>query len=189
LRNSAFWASVRQTTPQENVPVPARPIVFYPDERLSQPAAPVERFDDALAALVRDIGDTMMAAPAVGLTAVHLGVPLRVTLIRLDLSKPATVYVNPEILWASQETAAHTEGSVSLPGLSEEVTRPARVRAGYLTADGEWREEEADGFLAATLQHEIDQLDGVFWLARLSRLKRERLLKKADKLRRSGAPG
>ncbi|WP_293854945.1 peptide deformylase [uncultured Alsobacter sp.] len=168
--------------------MPARPIVFYPDERLNRPAAPVERFDETLAGLVRDIGDTMIAAPAVGLTAVHIGVPLRVTMIRLDLSRPASVYVNPEVLWASQETAAHTEGSVSLPGLSEEVTRPARVRVGYLTAEGEWREDEADGFLAATLQHEIDQLDGVFWLARLSRLKRERLLKKAGKLRRADRP-
>jgi peptide deformylase len=169
--------------------VPARPIVLYPDERLSAPAAPVESFDEGLAALVRDIGDTMMAAPAVGLTAVHIGVPLRVTLIRLDLAKAATVYVNPEILWSSDETASHTEGSVSLPGLNEEVTRPARVRVGYLTPEGEWCEVEADGFLAATLQHEIDQLDGVFWLSRLSRLKRERLLKKAGKLRRADRDG
>lgn len=164
----------------------ARPIVLYPDPRLSRPAEAVTVFDEALAALAMDIADTMMAAPAVGLTAVHVGVPSRVVAIRLDLAVPATVYVNPEVVWASEDTATQTEGSVSLPGLSEEVTRPARVRVRYATIAGEPREVEADGFLAACLQHEIDQLDGVFWLARLSRLKRERLLKKADKLRRSG---
>jgi len=164
----------------------ARPIVLYPDPRLSRPAALVTAFDDALAALGADIADTMMAAPAVGLTAVHVGVPLRVVGIRLDLAVPTTLYVNPEVVWTSAETATQTEGSVSLPGLSEEVTRPARVRVRFATLAGDAREVDADGFLAACLQHEIDQLDGVFWLSRLSRLKRERLLKKADKLRRAG---
>jgi peptide deformylase len=76
------------------------------------------------------------------------------------------------------------EGSVSMPGVTEEIERPARVRVGFLDLEGAWREEEADGFLAICLQHEIDQLDGVFWIDRLSRLKRERVVKRFEKLSR-----
>lgn len=94
------------------------------------------------------------------------------------------IYVNPAVEDASQDTQRHTEGSVSMPGITEEVERPARIRVRYRTLDGEARTEEADGFLATCLLHEIDQLDGVFWLQRLSRLKRERAVRRWEKARR-----
>ena len=96
----------------------------------------------------------------------------------------ARTYVNPKIDWASTETVRHQEGSVSMPGVTEEIERPARVRVIYRTLDGETRTEEADGLLALCHQHEIDQLDGIFWLQRLSRLKRERAVKRYEKLKR-----
>jgi peptide deformylase len=90
-------------------------------------------------------------------------------------------YVNPEIVTASAESAKHVEGSVSMPGVSEEVERPARATVRYRDIDGVAHIEEADGLLAVCLQHEIDQLDGVFWTQRLSRLRRERALKRYAK--------
>jgi len=91
-------------------------------------------------------------------------------------------YVNPIVLEASAEMASHDEGSVSMPGIRERVTRPARIRLRYADPGGALHEEIAEGFEAAVLQHEIDQLDGLFWIHRLSRLKRDRLLKRFGKL-------
>jgi peptide deformylase len=163
--------------------VTARPLVLYPDPRLKQPAEPVRDFDDTLRTLIADIVDTMRAAPAVGLTAVHIGVLKRVVVLLLPSPADAVpdVFINPEIVTASPETARHTEGSVSMPGMSETVERPARITLRYQTPDGTLRETEAEGFRAACLQHEIDQLDGIFWIDRLSRLKRDRLLKRFGK--------
>jgi peptide deformylase len=91
------------------------------------------------------------------------------------------------VAWASTERAAHTEGSVSMPAVTEQIERPAVVRVRYQDLSGTVCEEEAKGFRAACLQHEMDQLDGVFWIDRLSRLKRDRLVKRFDKLRRANA--
>jgi peptide deformylase len=162
-------------------------VVLYPDPRLRQKAEPVAAWDDALAALARDVVETMSAVSALGLTAVHVGIPRRLAVIRLEPAAESRVYVNPEVVWASPERAAHTEGSVSMPGVTETVERPARVRIRFQDLSGTTREEEARGFEAACLQHEIDQLDGIFWLERLSRLKRERAVKRFGKQRRAGA--
>lgn len=160
-----------------------RPIVRYPDAALRTPCATVEHFDAELRALAADLLDTMRAAPGVGITGPHIGVLRRITVIELTQGE-VRVYVNPVVEEASQDTQRHTEGSVSMPGVTEEVERPARIRVSYRTLDGEARTEEADGFLATCLLHEIDQLDGVFWLQRLSRLKRERAVKRWEKARR-----
>ena len=109
-------------------------------------------------------------------------------MIRLDPADEPRTYVNPEVAWASTERAVHTEGSVSMPGVTEQIERPAVVRVRYQDLSGAVCEEEAKGFRAACLQHEIDQLGGVFWIDRLSRLKRDRLVKRFDKLRRANAP-
>ena len=93
-------------------------------------------------------------------------------------------YCDPRIIWASPETSAFEEGSVSMPGIRESVTRPARIRMAWRSLSGEEREAAFEGFLAACLQHEIDQCDGIFWLDRLSRLKRDRALARFAKLRR-----
>ncbi|WFU45081.1 peptide deformylase [Bradyrhizobium sp. CB82] len=161
-----------------------RPIVRYPDRRLAIPARPVTVFDDALQELARDLLETMRAAPGIGITAPHIGIPVRVVVLELDAKDGARTYVNPEITWASPEMILHREGSVSMPGVNDEVTRHARVRISYRDVDGNMQTEESDGLRAVCHQHEIDQLDGMFWIQRLSRLKRERLIKRFEKMSR-----
>jgi peptide deformylase len=131
-----------------------------------------------------DLFDTMKAAPGVGITAPLVGVPLRLTVIQLESGHAPKTYVNPRILWFGDDRIRHVEGSVSMPGVTEEIERPARVRVAYQDLDGVEHEEEASGFMAVCLQHEIDQLDGIFWLDRLSRLKRDRVIRRYEKLRR-----
>lgn len=163
--------------------MPVRPIVGFPDPRLRQKAEAITSFDQEIQDLARDLTDTMHAAPGIGITAPHLGILKRLVVIELEGRKGASVYVNPDVVWASPERARHVEGSVSMPGVTDELERPARVRVRYQDLDGAPREVEAEGLLSVCLQHEIDQLDGIFWIDRLSRLKRERLIKRYDKLR------
>ncbi|MFY9292941.1 MAG: peptide deformylase [Methylorubrum rhodinum] len=163
--------------------MPARPLIFHPDPRLSRPAAPMALSPEAVRALAQDVLDTLGAVGAMGLTAPHLGIPERIVVIRMQPDEPAATYVDPVVVWASIERTAHPEGSVSMPGVIEPVERPARVRVRYRDLDGVEREEAAEGLRAACLQHEIDQLDGVFWTERLTRLRRERALKRFAKLK------
>lgn len=165
--------------------MPARSLILYPDARLRCRAEPVALFDEDLRLAAQDLFETLKAVSAIGLTGPHIGWPARVVVLRLEPGTPATTYVNPEIVWASPERAPQTEGSVSMPGISETVDRAVRVRVRYADLDGTGREAEAEGFEAACLQHEIDQLDGIFWIERLSRLKRERAMKRFAKLRRA----
>lgn len=161
-----------------------RPIVRYPDRRLAMPARPVTAFDDGLRELAADLLDTMRTAPGIGITAPHIGVPLRVVVLELDAKVGPQTYVNPEIEWASPEMILHKEGSVSMPGVNDEVQRHARVLISYQDIDGNKHSEESDGLRAVCHQHEIDQLNGTFWIQRLSRLKRDRLVKKFEKMGR-----
>jgi peptide deformylase len=162
-----------------------RPIVRYPDPRLALPAQAVTAFDDALRELANDLLETMHAAPGIGITAPHIGISLRVVVLDLDPVEGARTYVNPEIIWASPQMILHQEGSVSMPGVNDEVTRHARVRIRYHDVDGNLQTEESDGLRAVCHQHEIDQLNGIFWIRRLSRLKRERLIKRFEKISRN----
>jgi peptide deformylase len=161
-----------------------RPIVRYPDPRLALPAQPVTAFDGALRDLARDLADTMHAAPGIGITAPHIGVSLRLVVLDLDPAEGARTYVNPQITWTSPEMIAHREGSVSMPGVTDDVQRHARIRIGYHDLDGKAHTEESEGLRAVCHQHEIDQLNGMFWIQRLSRLKRERLIRRFEKLSR-----
>jgi peptide deformylase len=161
-----------------------RPIIRYPDPRLAVPAQPVTVFDDGMRDLARDLLETMHAAPGIGITAPHIGISLRVVVLDLDPVGGARTYVNPEIIWASPETILHQEGSVSMPGVNDEISRHARVRISYRDLNGNLQTEESDGLRAVCHQHEIDQLNGLFWIQRLSRLKRERLIKRFEKNRR-----
>jgi len=161
--------------------VPIRPILRYPHPGLKTVCTPVTAFDSALSALADDLLQTMRAAPGVGITAAHIGVFQRLTVLEIDKADGVRIYANPEITWFSDQTMVHMEGSVSMPGATDEVTRPSAVRFRYLDLDGHQHEEEATGFLAICIQHEIDQLDGIFWLQRLSRLKRDRLIRKWEK--------
>ncbi|MCO5733847.1 peptide deformylase [Rhizobium sp. SSA_523] len=157
------------------------PILRYPDPRLAAPCHLVEVFDEELKSLVQDLLETMKAAPGVGITAAHIGISKRVSVIALDPGEPVHIHINPQILWSSTDRQRFIEGSVAMPGMTEEVDRPAKIRFRYQGLDGVAQEAEADGFLATCIQHEVDQLDGVFWLKRLSRLKRDRLIRKWEK--------
>jgi peptide deformylase len=161
-----------------------RPIVMFPDPRLRMAAAPVTVFDEALRALAADLVETMRAAGGIGITAPHIGVATRLVVLELTREEGPRIYVNPTIVWASDERSRHAEGSVSMPGVSAEIERPARVRVRYQDLDGAEQSEEATGFRAVCHQHEIDQLDGIFWIQRLSALKRDQLIRRYQKLRR-----
>lgn len=133
--------------------------------------------------LADDLLDTMRAAPGIGITAPHIGVSSRLVVLELTPGE-VRVYVNPVLDQVSRETIRHTEGSVSMPGVTDELERHARIRVRYVDLDGNEQSEDADGLLSVCHQHEIDQLDGVFWIDRLSRLKRDRLVARYNKLRR-----
>ena len=158
-----------------------RPILRYPHAGLKTACAPVTAFGEDLKELADDLLETMRAAPGVGITAAHIGVHQRVVVIELNKADGVRVYINPEIVSASSTLLRQTEGSVSMPGATEDVERPSAIRLRYQTLSGETREEDAEGFLAICIQHEIDQLDGIFWLQRLSKLKRDRLIRRWEK--------
>ena len=157
---------------------------------LKQISKPVEGVDDALRALMDDMLETMYDAPGIGLAAVQIGVPSRVIVMDLgdrdaeegaEPVKKPLYFVNPEIVWSSEETAPYEEGCLSVPEIFEAVERPAKVRLRYLNYQGETVEEEADGLYAVCIQHEMDHLDGVLFIDHLSRLKREQAIKKVKK--------
>jgi peptide deformylase len=163
-----------------------RPILTVADATpvLKQKSLPVEKVDDELRALMDDMLETMYAAPGIGLAAIQVGVPRRV--IVMDISRDEEdrqprYFVNPEILWASEDTAPYEEGCLSIPEVYEEVERPARVRIRYLNYQGDQIEEDAEGLFAVCIQHEMDHLEGVLFIDHLSRLKRERAVKAVKK--------
>jgi peptide deformylase len=172
-----------------------RPIFETPDPVLRQISKPVDTFDAELKTLVADMFETMYAAPGIGLAAVQVGVPIR--LLVIDLQEPAEeggepvrdprVFINPEILWHSDEEVPYTEGCLSVPEQYAEVMRPDRIRARWRNEKGESFEEEIDGLLAVCLQHEMDHLNGVLFIDHLSRLKRDMVLKKLAKWRKERA--
>jgi peptide deformylase len=162
-----------------------REILVVPHPILKQVSQTVDRVDDDLRALMDDMLETMYAAPGIGLAAIQVGVPKRV--IVMDLARPEEekqprYFVNPEIVWASEETAPYEEGCLSVPEIYDEVERPARVKLRYLNYQGERIEEDADGLYAVCIQHEMDHLNGVLFIDHLSRLKREQAVKKVKKL-------
>ena len=171
------------------------PIIEAPDNRLRTISEPVETVDDGLRALMDDMLATMYDAPGIGLAAIQVGVPRRVLVIDLQEEEDAEGkpipnprhFVNPEIVWESEELTTYNEGCLSLPEQYAEVDRPSRVRATWLDYDGQPHEEEFDGLLATCIQHEMDHLEGILFVDHLSRLKREMVLKKLEKARRKAA--
>jgi peptide deformylase len=161
-----------------------RPIVKFPDPRLGAIAEPVTVFDQALRDLAADLLETMHAASAIGITAPHIGVPKRLVVLELSPADGVRIYVNPQIVWAAPAFVRHPEGSVSMPGVTAEIQRPAQIQLRYQDLDGAARSEEASGLLCVCHQHEIDQLDGIFWIEKLSPLQRERTIKRYQKLQR-----
>lgn len=165
--------------------MPVQSLILYPDPRLRLRAEPVSVFDEDLRRDAADLVAALARVSAIGLAGPHVGWFARVVALRLEPGTPATIYVNPEIVFASPETEPQTEGSVSMPGVSDIVERAARIRLRYADLDGVSHEVESVGFEAACLQHEIDQLDGIFWIERLSRLRRDRAVKRYAKSRRA----
>jgi peptide deformylase len=169
-----------------------RDILILPDKRLRLVSEPVKKFDRDTRQLIDDMFETMYEAPGIGLAAIQVGVPRRV--ITMDLSKDEDpqeprVFLNPELLWTSDETATYEEGCLSIPEYYEEVTRPAQVRVKYLDLDGKEQMLGANGLLATCLQHEIDHLNGVLFIDHISKLKRDRVIKKYAKAAKKAAEG
>lgn len=161
-----------------------REILTAPDPRLRQKSRPAEAVDDLLRALMDDMIETMHAAPGIGLAAVQVGVPLRVIVMDLagEDEAPAPLYfVNPEILDPSEDTSVYEEGCLSVPDFFEEVERSARCRVRYLDYHGTPQILDAEGLIATCIQHEIDHLEGILFIDHISRLKRERILRKLRK--------
>lgn len=170
-----------------------RPILEVPDPRLKTVSTPVETFDDDLRTLVADMFETMYDAPGIGLAAIQVGVPLRVLVIDLqseedEEGKPIRaprVFINPEILDPSAEYTLYNEGCLSVPDQYADVERPATIRARWRDLDGKVHEEAMDGLMATCLQHEMDHLEGILFIDHLSRLKRQMVLKKLEKMRKA----
>jgi peptide deformylase len=164
-----------------------RPILTAPDPRLKAVSEPVAKVDAEIRTLIDDMIETMYGADGIGLAAIQVGVPKRVLVMDIDQKdgkKNPVAYVNPKILWASEEMATFEEGCLSVPEIWDEVERPAKIRAEYLDRDGKRHEIEAEGLLATCLQHEMDHLEGVLFLDHLSKLKRNMALKKLQKAKR-----
>jgi peptide deformylase len=166
-----------------------REIIKLPDKRLRLKSEPVARIDSGIRKLVDDLFETMYDAPGIGLAAIQIGIAKRV--ITMDLSKKdeeeqPQVFINPEIAWAADETSKYEEGCLSIPEIYEEVERPAKVKVKYLDIDGKQHEIEATGLLATCLQHEIDHTNGVLFIDHISRLKRDRIVKKFTKAAKKG---
>jgi peptide deformylase len=164
-----------------------RTILTAPDPRLKAISTPVEKVDGEIRKLAEDMADSMYAADGVGLAAVQVGVPKRVIVMDLDQKdgkKDWRVFINPKILWASEEKVIYEEGCLSVPEFYDDVERPSRIKAEYLDLDGKRIEIEADGMLATCLQHEMDHLEGILFIDHLSRLKRAMLLKKLTKAKK-----
>ena len=182
-------------------------IIETPDARLRVISTPVVTITDAHRTLIADMFETMYDAPGIGLAAIQVGVAERILVIDLqrqldpDAPEPTSeaeaakiayvkdpkVFINPVISWESDEMAVYNEGCLSVPELYGDVDRPARIRATWQDETGTAHDAELDGLLATCLQHEMDHLEGVLFIDHLSKLKRDMLLRKLEKLRRAKA--
>ena len=168
------------------------PIIETPDPLLRRISAPVEDVNEEVRKLIRDMFDTMYAAPGIGLAAIQIGVPIRLLVIDLQESaeeggepmRQPRVFINPEILEASETLQVYSEGCLSVPDQYAEVERPDHIRARWLDENGVQHEQELDGLIGICLQHEMDHLEGILFIDHLSRLKRDMVLKKLAKARK-----
>ena len=164
----------------------------YPDPILKKKASKVEKVDDELRRFLDDMLETMYASVGVGLAAPQVGVSKRILVIDDEQEEDENgnrvkgnpkYFINPEIIWKSEEKVCGEEGCLSVPGQRAEVERFEKIRVHYLDYNGKEQEILADEFLAIVLQHEMDHLDGILYIDRISRLKRNMLLKKLEKFR------
>ena len=163
------------------------PILIYPDPRLHTKAIPVKQVDDKIRQLIKDMGETMYAAPGVGLAATQVDVHQRIIVIDQSPTRDQLrVFINPEIV-ESAGVADCEEGCLSVPGIYDKVTRAQNIRVRALDERGASFELAADGLLAVCIQHEMDHLEGKVFVDKLSRLKRQRILSKIKKRQREPA--
>jgi len=168
-------------------------ILEVPDPGLRAVAAPVSEVDDSIRATLADMFETMYAARGIGLAATQVGIEQRLVVIDLqeeegEDGKPIRTpvsFVNPELLWVSDEVAKYNEGCLSIPDQYAEVERPARCRVKWQDADGKPHEQEMDGLMSTCIQHEIDHLNGVLFTDHISKLKRDMIMKKLAKARKA----
>ncbi|MGZ9089498.1 MAG: peptide deformylase, partial [Rhodoplanes sp.] len=144
-----------------------RDIIKLPDKRLRLVSEPVDKIDAGLKRLIEDMFETMYHAPGIGLAAIQVGEPKRVVI--MDISKKEDpknpqVFINPEIVWWSEDKSVYEEGCLSIPDIHEDVERPARVAVRYLDLAGKVQETQAEGLFATCIQHEIDHLNGVLFI-------------------------
>lgn len=164
-----------------------RQIIEAPDPRLKVISEPVEVVDDDLRQLMDDMAETMYAAPGIGLAAIQVGVPKRVLVLDISSDEEESdlrYFVNPQIVWTSNELAIYNEGCLSLPEYYAEVERPAACRVEYLDYDGNRQTLEASGLLSTCIQHECDHLEGILFVDHLSSLKRDMILRKLAKAKK-----
>jgi peptide deformylase len=165
------------------------PIIIAPDPRLKQISAPVERVDDAVRQLMDDMLETMYQAPGVGLAAPQVGVLRRIIVLdasKKDEERQPYAMVNPELVRVSDQDMRSEEGCLSLPEHYADVVRPAAIRVRYLDHEGEIRELDAEELLATCIQHEMDHLEGILFVDHLSALKRNMILRKLTKAKKTG---
>jgi peptide deformylase len=164
-------------------------IIIAPDPRLKVKCKPVAKVDASIRRLMDDMLDTMYAAPGIGLAAPQVGVAKRVIVVDIaregEPPQPHRM-ANPELVWVSDEDAVYSEGCLSLPEHYADVVRPAAIRVRYLDHENEVRELEASGLLATCIQHEMDHLDGILFVDHISALKRNMILRKLLKAKKSG---
>lgn len=164
--------------------MPHRPFVMWPDRRLRTPAEPVTEITDEIRSIWDEMIDAMEAMPGVGLAAVQLGIPLRLAVVDASTARGQVIRMaNPEVLHASIEPRIHEEASPNLPGVSAKIFRPRAVTVRFLNAEGETEERDFVSLWATSVQHQIDHLNGRMYFDRLSKVKREMLIKKARKFR------
>jgi peptide deformylase len=164
------------------------PVIKFPDPILQRPAEPVTTFDDELRKLADDMFESMYTAHGIGLAAPQIGIPKRLTVIDLSFQKTPEdkiALVNPEVV-TKEGKIYEEEGCLSLPDIREKVARAAKVKIRAQDLQGNWFERDADDLLARVFQHEIDHLDGVLFIFRISALKRDFVLRKIRKLQRAG---
>ncbi len=159
-------------------------IIIEPDPILRKKSEPVEKVDDHLRKLMREMLETMYEAPGIGLAAIQVGILKRLIVIDLareNEKKNPLFLINPEIIYRSKDTSIYEEGCLSLPGQFAEIERPSECTLKYIDLNGNKKELKADGLLSTCIQHEVDHLDGILFIDYLSKLKKDMIIKKLVK--------
>ena len=165
-----------------------RKILIEPDPILRKKSSSLEKIDDQTRKLMKDMLKTMYEAPGIGLAATQIGILKRIIVIDISKNeekKTPLFLVNPEIIFRSKNTSVYEEGCLSLPGQFAEIERPAECHLKYINFDGKTKELKADGLLSTCIQHEVDHLNGILFIDYLSKLKKNMIIKKLLKQKKS----